>query len=854
MDLKLKKNELHYYTALIRNRKQTESGNALHNVIRTMAISRNHYICGEDFSHLDFWNIALNSIHFSKDGADPTDFSGSKISELNLVSGHDCTIQQVLFAGQHIISLDIKGNIIVWDFRSGIERYKLSHVHSLKQLLCVNDVLISIGFDGNIAGWDLHSGNKRYHFCVNAEIETWGSNSKSGYVVLYSSNHKFFLFDSISGNLCERVLSSYSFHAEKILLAGSNLFVAVSERGVGFADFSKDQDFKILIEHPDMSFNRVENVKLTENQKGVLVVLTGHIDAYQMVFSGDYKPYSLYYFSFHDENKYYSYEPSIKEGSIDWGDEDGFGLDFDGAWGFESFSGEDIICDYKDNFKNIYLSRNGNSFAIEKNDGCCIFYDAEGGKEIYKASISELTACLSKQNASIKNQQKLYDFPELAVHCLECSESITISNDKKHYRWKDYHGNLYVGNIYNPSNIATVNIKKERLIGMSEDFQYVATVNDIGNMTIYSMIFGKLFYMQHHNQINIYGTYKIGNYYYACYYDELFVWNKNKQLCYCRRFDSKIRSLEILKYNDNAFIITENNRFYILNIFDGRENLAHSFNAKLTCYAIIPEESKFVCALSDGICIMIDFANGKILQNKYPINFERRIIKQIVVTEDVEICLLHNKDLRLACWDLRVNEMYLLPPHTDFIQQIYTNGSSCSGNGKEYFDLNDIVKEPKRKWNWYVSQKEFKIPFIEEKLYPIRNIFIQNCNFNNICASNSIKQMLYQQKAKITVDFDTHSGCRKLTNEEYNKIVDYYKSHQKTFFADNPVLNVLCSKFDIRTNYDTVLEIYSKFCSDTDLNYMKKNYIDEDDIRALIDSVDKNDYFGFILCLLQHLI
>lgn len=119
MDLELKKNELHYYTALIRNRKQSESGNALRNVIQTMAVSRNGYVCGEDFSNLDFGNVPLNNIHFSVAGKFPCTFMQSEVTSMNFINGHagdDIVHAEFSDDSKYLITWGDDGKIIVWDF------------------------------------------------------------------------------------------------------------------------------------------------------------------------------------------------------------------------------------------------------------------------------------------------------------------------------------------------------------------------------------------------------------------------------------------------------------------------------------------------------------------------------------------------------------------------------------------------------------------------------------------------------------------------------------------------------------------------------------------------------------------
>lgn len=94
MSLNIQKNELHHYLDLLRKPvNSTDSNNndiyynPLHNVIRTMNLSRHGEICSENFSNLDFRSIDLRNIHFSKFGSYPCDFRGSKLYIENLLPG-----------------------------------------------------------------------------------------------------------------------------------------------------------------------------------------------------------------------------------------------------------------------------------------------------------------------------------------------------------------------------------------------------------------------------------------------------------------------------------------------------------------------------------------------------------------------------------------------------------------------------------------------------------------------------------------------------------------------------------------------------------------------------------------------
>lgn len=125
MSLDIQKNELHYYVDLLRmsNTEQLDTEKsklcvkALHNVIRTMNLSRNSKVCNEDFSHLDFGNIILNNISFSDYGKNPSSFRSSKLNEWNVRGGLIGRIFLIEFSdnGDYLLTFCNDGKVVVWD-------------------------------------------------------------------------------------------------------------------------------------------------------------------------------------------------------------------------------------------------------------------------------------------------------------------------------------------------------------------------------------------------------------------------------------------------------------------------------------------------------------------------------------------------------------------------------------------------------------------------------------------------------------------------------------------------------------------------------------------------------------------
>lgn len=121
------KNLLHDYMDLLRNRDYSECGYSLYNIVNVMKLSRDNFICGECFDNLDFRNIHLNSINFSRTGITPSSFSNSTLYEDNFMSGHSDDIHSVAFSpdGQFCLT-GSKKELIIWEISTGFMYKKIN--------------------------------------------------------------------------------------------------------------------------------------------------------------------------------------------------------------------------------------------------------------------------------------------------------------------------------------------------------------------------------------------------------------------------------------------------------------------------------------------------------------------------------------------------------------------------------------------------------------------------------------------------------------------------------------------------------------------------------------------------------
>lgn len=155
MNLDIQKNELHYYLELqrssdITNAKNTESSErVLSNIIRTMKLSRNNNICGEDFSGFDLGNIPLNGIHWSIDGNNSTSFYGCTIKDSNLQSGHYHHITAAVWSrdGHNILTGGTDEHIFLWNTNNGlIIRHYAAHTENVETICySLDETMFAIG-------------------------------------------------------------------------------------------------------------------------------------------------------------------------------------------------------------------------------------------------------------------------------------------------------------------------------------------------------------------------------------------------------------------------------------------------------------------------------------------------------------------------------------------------------------------------------------------------------------------------------------------------------------------------------------------------------------------------------------
>ena len=126
-------NCLHYYIDLLRDREDGKTSNILHNILHTMSLSRNNCIDAEDFSKIDFKDVALHTYNFSGNCQTPSKFDGAKLYNENLFSIVLPTVNGIETSRNHdlmILSGD-SGQIQLWKLSKRV----------LKDQLMIKDLL-----------------------------------------------------------------------------------------------------------------------------------------------------------------------------------------------------------------------------------------------------------------------------------------------------------------------------------------------------------------------------------------------------------------------------------------------------------------------------------------------------------------------------------------------------------------------------------------------------------------------------------------------------------------------------------------------------------------------------------------
>lgn len=861
----LQKNVLHYYVDLLRINdgdhsvdERTELRvNALHNIIRTMKNARHNMICGEDFNNLDWGNIPFNGIYWSERGKNPCSFMKCNINEWNFMSGHTGEIVRLLFAADCIISGDVNGAIIIWNLNNGLMRFKYDiGPGSVEFLLCYRNALISISSAGKIVGLDLNTGHELYHFYVNSKILLCTLSNSHNCVIIHTSYYytkstrigsRFIAFDAFSGKFLPNEIRTDDFEAVKLVTNNHGDTLAMSKKSVIAFNYLKSNTYQVVTTFPSESINSIHDIAVESDGEGGLITVEGAINASSMMWNEkNHQPKFIIYHSFTNPDGSYVKHPSIKVGWVDWGDEDGFGSDFDGEWCMRDKKGADWVCEEEDAFIDVLLSKCGNSYIIEKKLGYEL-YKSESQEKLCSFTYDDLKTLLSNQSNTIKNiqfdLQEIYSYPSLLIEILYDFTHIYANKvfiDCHNRNFILYDGVQLLANL-SPSIVNEINrveLNPHSIIALSSNLNYAVTGDSIGNLSLYDTHNGaRMLFIPGYHEFSAKKTYASQDCFFACYENVLFVWDSNMQLKYTHVFAEKMIYSSVLSYPNFCVIITENDKIYLWDIQDEKGNI-YQLNNKITAFAIIMETNSIVFAMKDGNCVNLNLLNGAKVECEYPISFNERVIKEILPTTDGSVCIMHNGDLSVVCWDIIRNQMYKLPPHTDFIKGISVIGKKCSGNGVDFFDLTEYVSDESIKWEWITTEKETQTHNAFKRLYPIYDIHIENCNFNYSKCSPAVKQVLYQQHAVI----ENHGEkCRKLSDSELATLESYISNTIIKSVIDGTVDAANALRFSY-----TMIGSTFKECQTIELS--------SDDISRINECIANDDLNGIISILSSYIL
>lgn len=146
MSFEIKRNVLHYYVDLLREKAWNETGGALHDVIRTMRMARHDKICGEDFSFLDFGNVSINEIYWSVDGDKPSKFESCVLHQESFCADDGHNPYYIFFTkdSKLLLSVDMRNfSVIVRDSQSMLSVFRFNLPKRFKYSVMISEKTVS---------------------------------------------------------------------------------------------------------------------------------------------------------------------------------------------------------------------------------------------------------------------------------------------------------------------------------------------------------------------------------------------------------------------------------------------------------------------------------------------------------------------------------------------------------------------------------------------------------------------------------------------------------------------------------------------------------------------------------------
>ena len=211
--MRQEENILHDYLDIIR--KHEKYMKAITNILNVMKLSRNNYVCNEDFSNICFGNVRMDGIMFSRDGVDASCFDHCQIHSLNFRSGHCDAVTFVRFSSDsNMIMTGSCEDIIVWERETGQVISKFSSPFSK----IVNSAILSDG---------VHAVTLAYHKSTDydgMQMTIWNIADGTPLIHLNDNPSDWIMPDWIDENLMNEISSFINHHepVSEIILKDSN--------------------------------------------------------------------------------------------------------------------------------------------------------------------------------------------------------------------------------------------------------------------------------------------------------------------------------------------------------------------------------------------------------------------------------------------------------------------------------------------------------------------------------------------------------------------------------------------------------------------------------------------------------
>ena len=171
---------------MLRDREDEKTSNILYNILHTMSLSRNNCIDAEDFSKIDFKDVALHTYNFSGNCQTPSKFDGAKLYNENLFS--------IVLPIVNDIETSQNNDLMILSGKSGqIQLWKLSK-RVLKDQLTIKDLIKWKYMDhDNSIVFVLKNGIILKYSIIEKKFSNYNIASASEFATFYGEDQLYFI-------------------------------------------------------------------------------------------------------------------------------------------------------------------------------------------------------------------------------------------------------------------------------------------------------------------------------------------------------------------------------------------------------------------------------------------------------------------------------------------------------------------------------------------------------------------------------------------------------------------------------------------------------------------------------------